>query len=241
MSFIPNLITLTNLFLGCVSIAYIFNGEAATGAILIVICAILDFLDGAAARLLNAYSETGKQLDSLADLVSFGLAPAAIIFHYLDKAVYNINPENTHFVWVYAAFIITVFSALRLARFNIETGNKTYFKGLPTPASALIIISIPLTISFAKPDSEITIMLEMLLSQTWFHVVIIVLLSALMISPLKMFSLKFNNLSWKDNQIRYIYFAICIVLLITFGFAALPLIMIFYILLSLLWPSETMC
>jgi CDP-diacylglycerol---serine O-phosphatidyltransferase len=241
MKNIPNAITLTNLFLGCVAIAFIFNNEPTTGAVLIIICAILDFLDGAVASLLKAYSETGKQLDSLADLVSFGLAPAAIIFHYLNNAFYTINPENTNFVWAYAAFIIVVFSALRLARFNIETENKTCFTGLPTPASALFIVSIPLTIALAKPESVIVNVLELLTGQIWFNMAVTISLSALMVSPFKMFSLKIKNFSWKNNRIRYIFLAICIILLITFGLAAIPLFMIFYILLSLIWPAKKMC
>lgn len=241
MKIIPNTITLMNLFLGCVSISFIFNGNLATGAVIIIICAILDFLDGAMAKILKAHSETGKQLDSLADLVSFGLAPAAILFHYLNNAIYNINPENPHFVWAYAAFLITVFSALRLARFNIETGNKTSFTGLPTPASALLIVSIPLTIALAPSESVVVNVLEMLTEEIWFNMAVTFSLSALMVSPIKMFSLKIKNFSWEGNRIRYIFFAICIILLITFGLAAIPLFMIFYILLSLIWPAKKMC
>ncbi len=241
MKNIPNAITLTNLLLGCIAISFIFSGDPATGAILIVICSILDFLDGAAAKLLKAHSETGKQLDSLADLVSFGLAPAAIIFHYMTNALYMLNQDNPVFVLAYAAFFIAVFSALRLARFNIDTEQKSYFTGLPTPANALLIASIPLTLVLVKPDSGTSNILMALMYNVWFILSLTFVLSALLVSPFKMFSLKIRNLKWKDNRIRYVFFAVCVILLITFGFAALPLFMIFYILLSLLWPSETMC
>jgi len=241
MKTIPNAITLTNLLLGCIAISFIFSGEPATGAILIVICSILDFLDGAAAKLLKAHSETGKQLDSLADLVSFGLAPAAIIFHYMTNALYMLNQDNPVFVLAYAAFFIAVFSALRLARFNIDTKQKSYFTGLPTPANALLIASIPLTLVLVKPDSGTSNILMALMDNVWFTLSLTFVLSALLVSPFKMFSLKIQNLKWKDNRIRYVFFAVCVILLITFGFAALPLFMIFYILLSLIWPSETMC
>lgn len=208
---------------------------------MIVICSILDFLDGAAAKLLKAHSETGKQLDSLADLVSFGLAPAAIIFHYMTNALYMLNQDNPVFVLAYAAFFIAVFSALRLARFNIDTKQKSYFTGLPTPANALLIASIPLTLVLVKPDSGTSNILMALMDNVWFTLSLTFVLSALLVSPFKMFSLKIQNLKWKDNRIRYVFFAVCVILLITFGFAALPLFMIFYILLSLIWPSETMC
>lgn len=241
MKTIPNIITLTNLFLGCVAISFIFNGDPATGAAIIIICAILDFLDGAAAKLLKAHSETGKQLDSLADLISFGLAPAAIIFHYLDNAFNKLNQDSPYFVLAYAAFFIAVFSALRLARFNIETTQRTYFIGLPTPASALFVAFLPLTLALTITDTGIPHILELLTGKVWFNLLITFLLSALMVSPFKMFSLKIKNLKWKDNRIRYVFVAVCVILLITFGLAAIPLFMIFYILLSLIWPSETMC
>lgn len=238
MKNIPNGITLANLFAGCVALTITLKGDPETGAFLIIVCSILDFLDGAAAKMLNAHSETGKQLDSLADLISFGLAPSAIVFHYMDNSLNLINHGSSHFVWSYAAFFIAVFAALRLARFNIETEQKTYFTGLPTPASALLIASIPVTLALAKPGSAIVISLEMLSMQLWFNLGIVVILSALMISPFKMFSLKIKNFTWQDNQIRYVFFAACVILLITFGLAAIPLFMIFYILLSLLWPNK---
>ncbi len=241
MKNIPNAITLTNLLLGCIAISFIFSGDPGTGAVLIIICAILDFMDGAAAKLLKAHSETGKQLDSLADLISFGLAPAAIIFHYLDDTFNKLNQDSPYFVLTYTAFLIAVFSALRLARFNIETTQKTYFTGLPTPASALFVASLPLTLALTESDAGIPYFLELLTSKAWFNLAITVLLSALMVSPIKMFSLKIKNLKWKDNRIRYVFLSVCIILLITFGVGAIPLFMIFYILLSLIWPSETMC
>ncbi len=239
MKTIPNAITLTNLLLGCIAISFIFNGETVTGAVMIIICAILDFMDGAAAKLLKAHSETGKQLDSLADLVSFGLAPAAILFHNLDNAFNKLNQDSPYFVLAYAAFFIAVFSALRLARFNVDTENKDYFIGLPTPASALFVASLPLTLLLTESDSGIPHIMELLTGTVWFNLAITLLLSALMVSPFKMFSLKIRNLKWKDNRIRYVFVAACIILLITFGLAAMPLFMIFYILLSLIWPDKT--
>ncbi len=240
MKNIPNAITLTNLLIGCVALTITLKGDPATGAFLVIVCAILDFLDGAAASLLKAHSETGKQLDSLADLISFGLVPSAIIFHYLENAFSIFNPESSHFVFAYSAFLFTIFAALRLARFNVDTEKKDYFIGLPTPASALFVASLPLTRALTETGSGMADILEMLTEQIWFNLSITLLLSALMVSPFKMFSLKIKNFSWKDNRIRYIFFATCVILLITFGLSAIPLFMIFYILLSLLWPDKSM-
>ncbi len=236
MKSIPNIITLLNLFLGCMAVVFIMNGNAETGAMMIIVCAILDFLDGAAARLFNAYSDVGKQLDSLADLISFGLAPATILFHYLSNALQSINPEANLFVLPSLAFFVTIFSALRLARFNTDEEAKDYFTGLPTPANALLIASVPLTLAIAPQESFSYAMLNTLQNILWPNIMLITVLSFLLIAPVKMFSLKVKSLTWKDNRIRIIYLAGCIILLITFGWAAMPMFLVFYILLSLLWP-----
>lgn len=235
MKSIPNIITLLNLFLGCMAVVFILNGNTETGAIVIIVCAILDFLDGAAARIFNAYSEVGKQLDSLADLISFGLAPATILFHYISTTHQSINPEANLFVLPSLAFFITVFSALRLARFNADEESKDYFTGLPTPANALLIASIPLTLAIASPDSISHEVLNILQNKIWPNILIISVLSFLLIAPVKMFSLKVRTLRWKENRIRIFFLAGCIILLITFGWAAMPMFLVFYILLSLLW------
>lgn len=236
MKSIPNVITLLNLYLGCMAVFLILDGSAVTGAILIIVCSILDFLDGAAARVFKAYSDIGKQLDSLADLISFGLAPASIVFHYLSNALHTINPEANLFVLPSLAFFVTVFSALRLARFNTAEEKKDYFTGLPTPANALLIASIPLTLAFAPQGSFSYLMLDNLRNLLVPNLILITVISFLLVSPFKMFSLKVKSLSWKENRIRIIFLAGCIILLITFGWAALPMFMVFYILLSLLWP-----
>lgn len=240
MKNIPNTISLINLLTGCIALVFIFDNQPVTGAVLIVVCSVLDFFDGAAARLLKAHSETGKQLDSLADLVSFGMAPASIIYFYLYNSLHHINHHNTQIVLSSAAFLIAVFSALRLARFNTDKESLNYFTGLPTPASALLIVSIPLTLAAVSTDSFMFNSLVWLTENMWFNLLFIAAVSFLLISPFRMFSLKVKSLNWKDNRVRIIFIAGCLLLLVTFGVAALPLFMIFYILLSILWPAKAM-
>ncbi len=236
MKYIPNVITLLNLFLGCMAVVLILEGKAEPGAVIIIICSILDFLDGAAARVLNAYSAIGKQLDSLADLISFGLAPAAILFYYFNNALQETNPEWNHFVLPGLAFFVTVFSALRLAKFNTDDEAKDFFIGLPTPANALLIASIPLTFALAPAESISYMVLNTLQIIIWPNILLIAILSTLLVAPVRMFSLKIKSLAWKENRIRIIFLTGCVILLITFGWAAMPMFLVFYILLSLLWP-----
>ncbi len=237
MKHIPNTISLINLFMGCLALVFIFESKLVIGAYLILACSLLDYFDGAAARLLNAYSETGKQLDSLADLISFGMAPAGILFYYYKNSIYNLNPEGMYIVLPSLAFLIAVFSALRLARFNVEEESKDYFTGLPTPANALLIASMPLTIHFTNKETFMHTLLMSVTENSFFILFFILLLSFLLISPIRMFSLKIKSLKWKDNRIRIIFLTGCLMLLITFGGAALPLFLIFYILLSAIWPA----
>ncbi len=236
MKNIPNAISLFNLFLGCLALVFVFDAQLGVAAWLVIACSVLDFLDGATARLLNAYTKTGKQLDSLADLLSFGLVPAAIMFHYLENSLYTINPDTGHFVLSSVAFLIAVFSALRLARFTADEDEKDYFTGLPTPANALLIASIPITLGLANEDGFMFGLLNQLIGNHWFNLGFILLLSFLLIAPIRMFSLKVKALNWKQNRIRIIYIIGCIILLITFGWAAMPFFLVFYIILSLLWP-----
>ena len=233
MKNIPNIISLINLFLGCTAIVLIMKGLPVTGAILIGIGALLDFLDGALARLLNAGSPVGEQLDSLADLVSFGIAPATILFYYMHAALPLVNPESLQIVYPLAAYIIAVFSAMRLAIFNTDQEQRDHFKGLPTPANALLIASFPVVLAFDAPDSLIAQIITSITGHFWITLAFTVLLSWLLVSPVRMFSLKVKNFAWSENRIRYIFLTGCLLLLIIFGPSAIPLFLIFYILLSL--------
>ena len=215
----PNFITCLNLLAGCVSCVMAFQGDYLHAALFLYLAAIFDFLDGLAARILGAYSEVGRELDSLSDVVSFGMAPGIILFSWLQ----TIAPENTFLPYV--AFLIPIFSALRLAKFNVDPGQESSFIGLPTPASAIFIASL---ISLNQSPA-----LENILSNVWVIIALILVLSLFLISKIPIFSLKFKNLTWKDNRTRYIFLILSIILLAIFRSEAIPLIIILFILMSL--------
>ena len=218
---IPNTITCLNLFSGCVACVMAFQGEYFNAALFIYLAAFFDFLDGMMARALKAYSDIGKELDSLADGISFGMAPGIILFSWLC----GITSEISLYL-PYIAFFIPVFSALRLAKFNVDTRQTNSFIGLPTPANAIFIASL---ISLHTQSC-----LTNILSNVWVITALILILSFLLVSELPMFSLKFKNLTWKDNKTCYIFLAISIALLAIFQLTAIPLIIILFILMSLL-------
>jgi len=212
---VPNFITCLNLFSGCVAALLAFKGNYQGAFIAILVAAVFDFFDGFAARLLKAYSPMGKELDSLADMVSFGFAPGMIVFSLLTEA--NINE------WLpYLAFIIPVFSGLRLAKFNIDERQTSSFIGMPTPANAIFWGG--LTTSFAP----------FLISNVWLLIVLTVLFSYLLVAEIPMFALKVKNLAWKDNQIQYIFLGVTIILLVIFQLNTFAPIIGWYILLSII-------
>jgi CDP-diacylglycerol--serine O-phosphatidyltransferase len=208
---IPNFITCLNLFTGCVATVYAFNGELETAAYLVLLAAAFDFMDGLAARVLKAYSEIGKQLDSLADMVSFGFIPGLFVFKMLPTE------------YAYVGFIITVFSALRLAKFNIDTRQSENFIGLATPANTLFFISLPFLPMAINP-----ILL----------VVLSIGFSLLLISEIPLFSLKFKSMDFNMNIHRYLLIILSLILIIFFKFAAVPMIIVIYILLSIIFKKK---
>ncbi len=234
---LPNTITSISIVCGISATFFAIDGHLGLAGIFIILAAILDFLDGFAARLLKAYSEIGKQLDSLADMVSFGVAPAAILFTLLEVSLFGENNllheiEGKWHEWAVlcTAFLIPIFAALRLAKFNIDTEQSANFKGLPTPANAILWASFGLML--LSPDhAELT----QLIFTTKNLVFIAVITSLLMVSGIPMFSLKFKNLRWKNNWYRYLYLSICITLLIWLKVFALQLFIVTYILLSFLF------
>lgn len=212
---IPNFITCLNLFSGCVAVFLAFKGNYQGAFIAILIAAVFDFFDGFAARILKAYSPMGKELDSLADVISFGMAPGAIVFSLLTEA--NINE------WLpYLAFLIPVVSALRLAKFNIDERQTSSFIGMPTPANAIFWGG--LAFSYAG----------LLVEYYWVLIILTVLFSYLLVAEIPMFALKVKNLTWKDNQIQYIFLLVTIILLVVFQVNAFAPIIGWYILLSVL-------
>lgn len=232
---VPNFITSMNLAAGSLAVFFGIEGQLGWAAIFIIAATIFDFLDGLAARLLQAYSDIGKQLDSLADLVSFGLAPAAMLFTMLElalfqknQAIFEIEATPMQWIFLFSVLLVPVSGAFRLAKFNLDTRQNDHFLGLPIPANALFYASLGLILELGgKPEINHIILNRFNLLTA------ISLFSALMISELPMFSLKFKNLKWQDNQIRFLFIAFCIILGITLKIYALPLIIVSYILVSL--------
>jgi CDP-diacylglycerol--serine O-phosphatidyltransferase len=234
---IPNLVTSLNLFSGSISIVFAFGGNLELAAWFIGLAAVFDFFDGMLARLLNARSAIGLQLDSLADMISFGFAPAVIVFQLMEKTLnqpfliwYNIH------VFSLLAFIITVFSALRLAKFNIDDGQTVNFIGLPTPANALFFASLPLALTQADTTGAAEI--QNLLSNYWILLALVILFSGLLVSNIPLFSMKFKSFSWRNNKLRYVLITGFVILFAIAGFYALPLIIVFYLLLSIVFFRE---
>jgi CDP-diacylglycerol---serine O-phosphatidyltransferase len=226
---IPNFITLLNLLSGSVAVIMVFSGEPACASWFILLAALFDFTDGMAARLLNARSPIGAELDSLADVISFGLAPAAIVYSLMTDSTHLPDLQAGGFALLpFSALLIAVGAALRLAKFNTDPGQAEEFKGLPTPATGLFIAALPL-ISNYKAIVPIT---ENLFSDFYVLAVIVVLLSWLMVSTIPMMSLKFKNLALKGNIYRFILLGSVPILFLFFGFAAVPAAILLYILLS---------
>jgi CDP-diacylglycerol--serine O-phosphatidyltransferase len=215
---IPNAITCANLFSGCIGIVYALNGQLETAAYFVLLSGIFDFFDGFAARLLHVKSAIGKELDSLADMVSFGFLPGIVMFQLLKQSDY---PSE---YLPYLGFLITVFSALRLAKFNIDTRQTEDFIGLNTPMNTLFVVSLP----FIQRDYPA------LIGSTILLVALIAILSALLVSEIRIFSMKLGSTSWELNKFRYIFLILSALLIPFLKFAAVPFILMMYIGFSLL-------
>lgn len=202
-----------NLFTGSIGVYFAFNHNYSVAFFAVLLAGLFDFLDGLSARVLKAYSPMGKELDSLADVISFGLLPGAIAFSFLGQSSY---PE-----WIkYAGFIITVFSALRLAKFNIDENQSSSFIGLPTPPNAILWVGLGFSFS------------EYLIAKPWLVLILIIILSGLLVSKLPMFALKFKSLKWSENKMQYIFLIGCIALITLFGWGAFAPIIVWYIISS---------
>lgn len=220
---IPNAITCCNLFSGCVACVMAFSGKFECAMLFIVLGAVFDFFDGMVARLLGVSSPLGVQMDSLADDITFGLAPATIIFSFMRNVLpYPSFLGGVADVLPYLAFLIAVFSACRLAKFNIDTRQTTSFIGLPTPANALFWSSL------IVGGGEWLVGL----SNSWLLLVaLIFVFSYFLISEIPMFSMKFKNLSWESNKIRYIFLIVSLPML-ALGYLAPVAIISWYLILS---------
>ncbi|MFP4556138.1 MAG: CDP-diacylglycerol--serine O-phosphatidyltransferase [Bacteroidales bacterium] len=226
---IPNTLTLINLVVGCLSIVSAFEGNLLLASYLILVAAVFDYLDGFSARLLKAFSPLGKELDSLSDSVSFGVAPSVIVFHLLKDAL-DI-PQGEGFTSGHALlaipFLIAAFSALRLAKFNIDTRQTTNFIGLPTPANALLIAGLILGL-----NSPYAAWFEVLTASPTALVVMVLVLSALLVSPVPMFSLKIKGLKLKETWQQYLLATLALVAMIMMGSASLAPIILIYLAIS---------
>ena len=195
---------------------------------MIFVAAIFDFFDGFAARLLKAYSAIGAELDSLSDVVSFGVAPSFIIYHYLQSTPVSVSISSFNVI-PFAAFLLAVFAELRLAKFNVDDRQTTSFIGLPTPAMGLFVASLPFTL-----QNENIAFMGGLMTNIYFLLSVVAIFSYLMVSEIPFFSLKIKNLRFKENIHIYVLAAFAFISFIILGFAAIPFVMLFYII-------EAMC
>ena len=240
---IPNLITLLNVFCGCVATIFAVLNQLELAALFVFLGIFFDFFDGFAARVLDVKSELGLQLDSLADMITSGLVPGIVMFQLFGMAMsggWNVDrslqaADATFWVGLkvaplpFFAFLITMASAYRLAKFNIDENQTSSFIGLPTPANALLILSLPLILLYQNND----FLNEIILNQ-WFLIGVTILSTFLLNSKIELFALKFKNWSFQDNALRYIFIMVSLVLLVTMKFLAVPVIIAFYILSSVI-------
>ena len=220
---IPNSITCCNLISGCIATGFAFAGNIKVALLLIIIGAVFDFFDGMLARLLNVSSPIGKELDSLADVITFGLAPSTIIFSQLHVMSYPTFLEPLRDYLPYAAFIMAAFSALRLAKFNLDERQSLGFIGLPTPANSLFWGSLLVGVG------------EKLETRPWalYFILAGVLISSwLLVSEIPMFALKFKHWSFKGNEVKYLFLITCCPLVVIFGISSFAIIIAWYVILS---------
>lgn len=259
MKQIPNLFTLLNLFLGCLAIVFTLQAGLlpmtdesglpltdATGnqyinlpekivwaSVFIFIAALIDFLDGFVARLFRATSDMGKQLDSLADVVSFGVAPSLIVYQFLRLCfAQEESGLHTSMVVLLPAFILPCAAAWRLARFNLDPDQSKMFKGLPVPAAGILIASFPMIYWYSNQSWQINLLLN-----KWFWYLILLLLSGLMISRLPLISLKFEDYTVKKNISKIVLVLIAVLAVWGLTWSAIPVILAAYIIVSLLFKK----
>ena len=252
MKQVPNLFTLLNLIFGCLAIVFIlqngiaiqYNAEGTQfvdipekiwmASLFIGLAGVVDFLDGFVARLFKATSEMGEQLDSLADVVSFGVAPSMIIFQFLRMSFASAEGGiEVSYLLLFPSFFIAAAAAYRLAKFNIDKTQKTIFKGVPTPAVGMLIASFPLIYWYSNNEVIINLLLN-----KWFLYSVIIFLCWLMVSNLSIMSLKFKNLNPKTNIHIYTLLIASVIFILTLHWMAVPLIFISYIILSLVFKNK---
>lgn len=223
---IPNLLTLGNLLAGCIGLWFVMQGDLVSASYCMFISLICDFFDGFLARALQAYSDLGKELDSLADMVSFGVLPAFILFSLVEQSCGSQCSVGIFgFYKPFLVFALVLMSAYRLAKFNIDTRQSDQFIGVPTPANGLFIASLPLIIHFQPEYTAYILSFKGLLIYS-------VVMSYLLVCELPLLAFKFKTWDWKSNQVKFIFLIFCIAALVMLKFAAIPVLVIAYILLS---------
>lgn len=228
---LANILTLINLFSGCMAVMFLFNYQMEWVPYCVLVSLVADFLDGFAARASKNPTDIGLQLDSLADVVSFGLVPGAIIFQLLFQKYEssdNLISTNRMYLFSAPAFIITLFAALRLAKFNVDTRQKEGFIGLATPAATMFVVGLLLMFLNNSFGLAQFIFTDKVLYGT------VALLSVLMIAEIPMFGFKFKNYGWKGNEIKYLFIILSVVLIAALKFAAVSLIIILYVIISII-------
>ncbi|MCR5887418.1 CDP-alcohol phosphatidyltransferase family protein [Hymenobacter sp. J193] len=247
---LPNALTCLNLLCGCVALNLILSSNPAQTSVAVAgfapmfsaatwqplvhaayfigLAAVADFFDGFVARALHVSSPIGKDLDSLADMVSFGVVPGAVLFKLLQMVL---PMHDLPAGLAYLAFTVSIFSALRLAIFNNDTRQTNSFIGLPTPANTLLVVSLPLILLNDRFG------LQTYLLNPWVLLGLTALLSYLLVAEIPLFALKFKNFSWQDNSLRFIFVLLSVGLVLALGATAVPLIVLLYVLLSVLKPK----
>jgi CDP-diacylglycerol--serine O-phosphatidyltransferase len=214
---LPNTLTSLNLLSGCLGIVAVLQGPAHHAVWYVIAACVFDFFDGFTARALNVSSPIGKELDSLADMVSFGVLPALVMYRMIDT-------QSSSELLPFGAFSLAVFSALRLAKFNIDETQREHFVGLPTPANALFITSL---VYLASP-------FDIAISQDLFLLVITAIFSFLLVAPVELFALKFRSYGWAGNELKFTFIAFAVLMLAIWQLAALPFVILTYVAASLL-------
>lgn len=226
--YIPNAFTMGNLLSGCIAVLYAANDQLVVAAIFVAIGVFFDFFDGFFARILKVESEVGLQLDSLADMVTSGLVPGMVMYKLLNNASDLPWGDDPIFKIGYIGFAVTLASAFRLAKFNVDTRQTTGFIGLPTPANTLLIISLPLIYEYSNWH-----LAQSLILNPYFLIALTAVSCFVLNAELPLFGLKFKNWNWKENRMRYLFLICAVSLLVWLQFLAIPLIILIYILMSL--------
>lgn len=238
---LANALTLGNLFSGCVGAVHLISGDYKTTAVCIILSLVLDFFDGFVARALKSNSNLGVQLDSLADMVSFGFIPGLAMFKILEPFGNEVLGMHLPFEIKYFGFLITLFSCLRLAIFNLDDEQKYYFKGLNTPSNTILIFGIYYVlrnINNSEPQGAFPSVHTTITFHSSFFLILTILSSWLLISPIKMIAMKFKSMKLKDNYPKLALLIGSILILIIFKTVGIPMVILYYIFISLIFQKQ---